>query len=68
MAREDIVPQLLAEIFNRAIPDPLDDNSPLNSFSAPVDGVVLSDTVNAIVSTGPLKYGVGKYAQSTYKQ
>lgn len=68
MAQEDIVPQLLAEIFNRAIPDPLDDNSPLNSFSAPVDGVSLSDTVTTTTATGPFKYGVAKYARSTYKQ
>jgi hypothetical protein len=53
-----LVPTYLAEIFNRAIPDPIDDNSPFQGFSAPVDGVTVADDVIAAVSIGP-PYGYG---------
>jgi len=67
VANEDLVPQYLSEIFNRAVPDPLDDNSPFQSISAPIDGVTVADTVSgANAGPGPYLYGAALYGRATY--
>lgn len=68
MAAEDLVPLYLKQIFDRAIPDATDANSPFNLFTAPIDGITLGDTVVATPHTGPFLYGVAGYAAATYKQ
>lgn len=68
MATGDLIPQLLADIFNRAIPDPLDDNEPLQMITAPFDTIDLTDTIVTSNAQGPFLYGVGHYAAATYNQ
>ena len=62
------MPAYLAEIFNRAIPDPLTDNEPFFTFAGPIDGVTVSDTVTATVYSGSTAvYGTALYAKSVYQ-
>lgn len=67
MATEDLLPTYLKEIFDRAIPDPLSGNEPLQSFSAPLDTVTLSDVLAAQTARRPALYGVGKYGDCDYQ-
>jgi len=68
VANEDLVPLYLKQIFDRAIPDPLTGNEPINLFAAPIDEITLADTVVATNATGPFLYGSALYARSTYRQ
>lgn len=44
MAREDIIPQILAAIFAKGDIQPTDDNTNLNKFSSPNDKLTCADS------------------------
>ena len=66
MATEDLVPAYLAEIYNRAIPDPLTDNEPLQAFSAPLDTITLTEAVTVAASAPTSLYGQLRYGRDHY--
>lgn len=66
MATEDLVPTYLQEIFNRAIPDQLTDNEPLQAFTAPLDPMILSETVTATQKTPTSKWGSMVYGADSW--
>lgn len=68
MANENLVPTYLAEIFNRAVPDPLDDNSPFQGFASPIDGVTVADSVASLgLVSPPSLYEVAMYGRGAYQ-
>ena len=68
MATEDLVPAYLAEIYNRAIPNPLTDNEPLQGFTAPLDTLTLSDVPAATALRSPASlYGMATYGAAHYQ-
>lgn len=66
MAQEDIIPALLATIANKAVPQPVDANSPFQGFAAPLDQIELVETVTMTNETGPFLYSVARYSAASY--
>lgn len=66
MRNADLVPTYLAEIFNRAIPNPVDANSPFQGFVTTNDNVALADSIATSSTSGPFTYGHCKYMTALY--
>jgi len=67
MVQGDLVPQLLATIATKAIPEPPTGNEALNLFNLPLDTITLSDLVSAANERRPFVYGGSSlYAESLY--